>query len=428
MTGTRTFPDPQVGTTLTGVTVEFLASQDIHLDAGQLGSDAFRLLTLSSMFAGINEASSGGYQPCYDANVLRWEDPNGLIHMLRLDDDTPRDQHLLPTATVLGPWFELIKEPGSAWDPTDPNSPCIRVDILGTTGITGRLGLQGFLAQTMDENDDSLNVWPEWIDAPDTINAGTEVTATFLVTATPPRVVVPPQPNWVAVVDDHWDNKMNWTSGARPTPSEIVRFGVSAPHQPVLHDDENVAGIEFASTGWTISGTHTLWLGAAGIVSTGEGSNTIDAAVAMDADSGWTIDVGNTVILSGHLSTSGYTLTKDGTGTLIINGPQEHAPGSFFEILGGTVDLNTNAGSPTAAALSILVEDAGLNFGCNQYLDTLTIGEGGLVRFTGANVVVLKHLVMGGVDLGATTLTPEPATLALLTVGLAAVVAVRRKR
>jgi len=68
--------------------------------------------------------------------------------------------------------------------------------------------------------------------------------------------------------------------------------------------------------------------------------------------------------------------------------------------------------------LSILVDDATLNFGCDQRLDTLTINDGGVVRFTGANVVVLKHLVMGGVDLGAMTLTPEPATLALLAVGV----------
>jgi len=41
------------------------------------------------------------------------------------------------------------------------------------------------------------------------------------------------------------------------------------------------------------------------------------------------------------------------------------------------------------------------------------------VRLTGANVVVLKHLVMDGIDLGAVTLTPEPATLLLMGTGLA---------
>ncbi len=67
--------------------------------------------------------------------------------------------------------------------------------------------------------------------------------------------------------------------------------------------------------------------------------------------------------------------------------------------------------------MSILVDDTVLNLGCNQYLDTLTLQNGALVRFTGANVVVLKHLVMDGIDLGAMTLIPEPATLALLAAG-----------
>jgi len=47
------------------------------------------------------------------------------------------------------------------------------------------------------------------------------------------------------------------------------------------------------------------------------------------------------------------------------------------------------------------------------------------VRFTGANVVVVRNLVMNGVPLGPTTLTPEPATLALLAAGM---LVLRRRR
>ena len=129
-------------------------------------------------------------------------------------------------------------------------------------------------------------------------------------------------------------------------------------------------------------------------------------------------EAGDLLVLDGWLSISDLTtLTKTGEGTLVINGPQDHAPTTVFEILGGTVDLNTAAGGAGTANLSILVDDAVLHFGCNQYLDTLTLQNGALVRFTGANVVVLNHLVMNGIDLGGVTLTPEPATLALLAVG-----------
>jgi hypothetical protein len=114
------------------------------------------------------------------------------------------------------------------------------------------------------------------------------------------------------------------------------------------------------------------------------------------------------------------TLTKTGDGVLVINGSQDHGPGACLDILGGTVEMDTDAsgtGLMDDADLSILVADATLDFGCDQHVDTLEIGDGGLVRLTGANVVVVKNLVMNGIGLGAMTLAPEPATLALLAVG-----------
>jgi hypothetical protein len=114
------------------------------------------------------------------------------------------------------------------------------------------------------------------------------------------------------------------------------------------------------------------------------------------------------------------TFVKNGDGTLVISGPQDYDPGAILHVLSGTVEMTSDAsgtGLMADADLSILVADATLNFGCNQHLDTLEIADGGLVRLTGANVVVVRHLVMDGVDLGAMTFTPEPATLALLALG-----------
>ncbi len=144
-----------------------------------------------------------------------------------------------------------------------------------------------------------------------------------------------------------------------------------------------------------------------------------------------TAEPGGEVRFEGALDNSaGCTLIKVGGGTVIFEGFQDHGPGSLLDIQDGLLVLNTDAsgtGLMDDAHLSISVTGAQLDFGCNQRLDTLTIGDGGLVRFTGANIVVLKHLVMDGIDLGATTLTPEPATLLLLGAGLVGLL-VRRSR
>lgn len=134
-----------------------------------------------------------------------------------------------------------------------------------------------------------------------------------------------------------------------------------------------------------------------------------------------TAEQGGEVRFNGVLDNSeGRTLTKIGGGTVVFEGRQNHGPGSLLHVVEGLVVLSSDAsgtGLADDAHLSILVAGAELRFGSNQRLDTLTIGDGGLVQFAGANVVVVKHLLMNGVDLGATTLVPEPATLGLLAAG-----------
>jgi len=136
--------------------------------------------------------------------------------------------------------------------------------------------------------------------------------------------------------------------------------------------------------------------------------------------------------LSGGLSSApGVVIEKSGDGTLVLSGLQSYGPGTLLEILGGIVLMNTDAsgtGLMADADLSILVADAELYFGCDQHLDTLEIGDGGKVVFAGAQVVVLEHLVIGGMHLGATTMTPEPATLGLLALGGLGVLLRRRRR
>jgi len=156
----------------------------------------------------------------------------------------------------------------------------------------------------------------------------------------------------------------------------------------------------------TLGGIHT------------SGAAVFSGQVTLEADLLLTAEPGGAVQLAGALDNAeGHTLTKIGGGTTVFDCVQTHGPGALLEIEAGIVYLNTDAGSAGAANLSISVTGADLYVGSDQHLDTLTMSDGGLVRFAGAQTVVVKHLVMDGVDLGAATLIPEPATLALLTLG-----------
>lgn len=211
-----------------------------------------------------------------------------------------------------------------------------------------------------------------------------------------------------------------------------VGSAVSGIYAGALTDDTDPGSLTkvgpaaqtLSGPGITYTGTTTVLEGILKLSDTTAFASAItnDATVEFEATTGtWTFDE--------SLGGAG-TFVKSGAGTLVFAGLQNYDPGALFEILTGTVEMNTNAsgtGLMVDADLSILVAGAQLDFGCDQYLDTLTIGEDGLVRFTGANVVVVKNLVMNGIPLGATTLTPEPATLALLGVGGLSLLGFRRR-
>lgn len=182
------------------------------------------------------------------------------------------------------------------------------------------------------------------------------------------------------------------------------------------------------------SGTQTLAWG--GITYTGpttveEGALTLADASAFasaihnDATTEFSVSMG-TGALATALGGAG-TFVKSGDGTLIVAGPQDYDVGALFDVRGGTVVLQTDAGNQ-GADLSISVTGAELDFACDQHLDTLRIGDGGKVVFAGAHVVVLNDLVMDGFDFGATTPTPEPTTMGLLALGGLAVMWGHRRR
>jgi hypothetical protein len=201
---------------------------------------------------------------------------------------------------------------------------------------------------------------------------------------------------------------------------------ISAPRTVILDSPTILGGVTFDSlNAHTLRGPDPLTLaaesGAATITvagTSGSADHTISAGVSLASPLDILHEGNGTLAFEGLFdNAAGETITKTGGGTVTFDGVQVHGPSALLDVLEGTVFLNTDAGSDTAANLSISVTDAALYLGCDQHLDTLCIGDGGKVVFAGARVVVLKHLVMGGVDLGGVTLTPEPTTVALLGLG-----------
>ena len=141
-------------------------------DTAVVGNDRFRVITFSSMFADRDR---------YDADLIRYEALGGETVTLQLRNTTPRDAHLFASPQLVGSWVELVKTRGSTWN---PDSPSIRIEIKNRGGL--RLGVQGCLDGSPDPNDDSLSVWLEWIDAPESVPAGTVHDFEFEVIATPP--------------------------------------------------------------------------------------------------------------------------------------------------------------------------------------------------------------------------------------------------
>lgn len=165
---------------------------------------------------------------------------------------------------------------------------------------------------------------------------------------------------------------------------------------------------QLALSGGTLAGRGTFnvpVLCQDGFLGVADGDTFTLAALALDADA---------------------ILTKTGGGTAVLDGLTCLGTGALLDVLDGAVRLNADAGA--AAAFSIAVTDAVLTFGSSQHLDTLQIGSGGKVVVGGDYTVVVRHLLLGGVDLGSTVMTPEPSALALLALGGLGLFARRRSR
>ena len=158
--------------------ISLTALKDIHLDQSRLGSDSFRFFSISSMYTDPLH---------YDGNVIRYKTTHGE-QSLELGSIQKRGRYLLSAARRISE-IQVVKELGSTGkckSPGSPDSPSIRAQVLSASVPIEELGIQGYLADSMNINDDSLSVWLEWAACPRVIPKGQEIWAKIEFSAIPP--------------------------------------------------------------------------------------------------------------------------------------------------------------------------------------------------------------------------------------------------
>jgi hypothetical protein len=132
------------------------------------------------------------------------------------------------------------------------------------------------------------------------------------------------------------------------------------------------------------------------------------------------VDLGAALTINSLSNNSGKTLTKNGGGELIINGPHSHGAGAVLNVNEGRVTLTSNSGPQATPRLTINVNNsAALSLGASQNLiglnlssaatATLSAGANKVLKTNGLSVLGLATLDLSDNDaiVQATTATRE---------------------
>lgn len=195
---------------------------------------------------------------------------------------------------------------------------------------------------------------------------------------------------WTGASDTTFSTTGNWSGGvpANDTTTDTGVFsGTPTVNQPSLTATRSIAGLNFQTAGWTLSGS-TLTLGAGGISSAGSGTVTISAPVAVGVAGGtWTIGTGNTLDMSGVLSL-GNAYTVNGGGTLRLSGSSANTmTGTLTLSAGSKIEANKVGVSPFGDTQPVVVDGTvkWLQSGSLANTVQFTVDNGGLVDLNGYN-------------------------------------------
>ena len=189
-------------------------------------------------------------------------------------------------------------------------------------------------------------------------------------------------PQWKTDGDGNWSDATNWSGGVPDGPDAVANFlgAITAPRAVTLDSDRVVRSIRFDNSNrYTIGSGGTLIVGQStqpGSIGVDSGSHVIAANLLLGGTSSIDIANNSALTLSGIFQiTFGQTAMKGGKGALIINGPQFHEGGAVLLVNDGRVELNSNAGAPGNANLTVSIggQQPLVKLGASQDLANLLI-------------------------------------------------------
>ena len=227
-----------------------------------------------------------------------------------------------------------------------------------------------------------------------------------------------------------WTDAVNWNGGVAPNSSGATALFLDShlaysPNAVQLNGNKTVGTLllNTATGGFTIgapSSTDILTLNngtSPASVNVANGTDTINAPLQLGSNATVSVGTGSRLTINGAISQSGdRILTKEGTGTLDLNGAELKF--KTLAVNGGTVNVNGKLGGTTGglagtAAVSVSNAAGGapsiLNFGnVSQTLSSLTIGAGSTVTF--GSGLASSSTGSGGVFTSSNTLEGERVT------------------
>lgn len=167
-------------------------------------------------------------------------------------------------------------------------------------------------------------------------------TATIIICAASFMSAKAVDATWQATTDVSWENPSNWSTGIVPGSTTNAIFGdPTGLLAPVLATTQQLSRVQFDASEWTISGTGMLRTeSTAPFVSTAEGTNTVESDILLLANSTFTANEGNTLILTGDVKGDGSrkNLYVGGLGTVRFEGIVSNVK-DFRIQSGGTIEL-----------------------------------------------------------------------------------------